>query len=158
LPEFPNTDSHIYIDIIVVVVRCKWTGFCSSCSMFDSWSFYFEESFIFEKIPSDFPEFGFTIKHCSEILIHRHIEISFSESFLIILYSMPFFWKRTDCLRKKSKFLHKKSEFSFVSIKKFSTNPDKIAEIDEFFCELIGRSSKSFTIRSHRYSFNYFLI
>ena len=139
LPEFSNTDSHIYIDIIVVVMSGEWTSFRSSGSVFDSRSFYFKESFCFEKIPSDFPELGFAIKHRSEIFIHRHIEVSLSESFLIILNSMPFFWKGTDCLGEKSEFLHKKSEFSLVSIEELSTNPDKVAKINEFFCKFVGR-------------------
>lgn len=56
LPEFSDGDTQKYIDIIVIMVRGKWSSLCSTSRMLEGRSIDFEESFRYEKISSRFPE------------------------------------------------------------------------------------------------------
>lgn len=138
LPEFTHTDAEIDVSIIVVVMRRKRSRFSTSCRMFESRSIYFHESFGYKKISRRLPELALASEHCSELVIHRHIEIALAESLVIILHAMPLLREGTDRLGKKSKLLRKKCELTLVCVEQLSSHSDKIPEIDEFLSKLVG--------------------
>jgi hypothetical protein len=106
--------------------------------MLESRSIDLEESLIHEKVASRPPELRLTDKKCPQLIIHRHIEIAFAISLIIITDTMPLLWERADRLREKCKFRDKKCEFSFVCIEELSLHTDEVTKIDELLGEFIS--------------------
>ncbi len=79
------------------------------------------------------------MEHRSEIIIHRHVEVSFSITFVIVLETMPLLWKRTDSLCEECELLGKDGELSFVGVEKFPADPYEVPEIHKFFHKFIRR-------------------
>ena len=138
LPEFPDTDAHIDISVIVVVMRCKWSSLSSSCRVFDRRCIDFKESSLDHEVPCRRPELGFASEHPSEFIIHCHIEIALTVALVIVFYPMPFLRKRTDRFGEKCELFHEEGEFPLMCIEKFSASTDKVSKIDELFSKFVG--------------------
>ena len=84
LPEFADTDAHIDIDIEVIVMGREGSCLRSTRRMLDRRSLDLEKSFCFHKIASHFPEFRLAVEHRTEVIVHRHIEVSLSIALIVI--------------------------------------------------------------------------
>ena len=140
LPEFTDTDTHIDISIIVIVMRCKWTCLSSSSGMLDRRCIDFQESSLDHEVPCRRPEFCLTIEHCPKFIVHHHIEIALAVTLIVISDTMPLLWKRTDGFGEKCELFHEEGEFSLVRIEELSSHSDEVSEVDELFCKLVGRN------------------
>ena len=140
LPEFTDTDTHIDISIIVIVMRCKWTCLSSSSGMLDRRCIDFKESSLDHEVPCRRPELGFASEHPSEFIIHCHIEIALTVALVIVFYPMPFLRKRTDRFGEKCELFHEEGEFSLVRIEELSSHSDEVSEVDQFLSKLVGRN------------------
>lgn len=106
--------------------------------MFERGSIHLEESLRYEKVPSRFPESRLPYEHRTELIIHRHIEISFAVALIIIFHTVEFFGKGTDRFCEEGEFFHKECEFSLMCVEELSLHSYEISEVDQFLGEFVG--------------------
>ena len=109
-----------------MVMRREWSRLSSASRELDRRSLDFEKSLRLHEVSRHTPELCLAIEHRTKLIVHSHIEISFAISLIIVTYTVPLLWKRSDRFREKCELLHKKCELSLMCIKELSFHTDEI--------------------------------